>query len=48
MLVLLDRGFDAGWFFAEIARTGAMLLCRARASRNPGPRQLGAGDVQGS
>jgi hypothetical protein len=35
MLVLLDRGFDAGWFFAEIARTGAMLLCRARAARNP-------------
>jgi len=35
MLVLLDRGFDAGWFFAEVARTGAMLLARACSSRNP-------------
>jgi hypothetical protein len=35
MLVLMDRGFDAGWFFAEITRTGAMLLCRARCSRRP-------------
>jgi hypothetical protein len=35
MLVLLDRGFDANWFFADIARTGATLLCRARASRSP-------------
>src|SRR5262249_39772083 len=32
MLVLLDRGFDAGWFFADITATGAMLLGRARAS----------------
>ncbi len=39
MLVLLDRGFDAGWFFAEIDRTGAMLLCRARASRSPQVRE---------
>jgi hypothetical protein len=39
MLVLLDRGFDAGWFFADITRTGAMLLCRARASRNPQVRE---------
>jgi Insertion element 4 transposase N-terminal/Transposase DDE domain len=39
MLVLLDRGFDAGWFFADINRTGAMLLCRARASRNPQVRE---------
>ena len=39
MLVLLDRGFDAGWFFAEITRTGAMLLCRARASRTPQVRE---------
>jgi hypothetical protein len=39
MLVLLDRGFDAGWFFAEITRTGAMLLCRARASRSPQVRE---------
>jgi hypothetical protein len=39
MLVLLDRGFDAGWFFADIHRTGAMLLCRARASRNPQVRE---------
>jgi hypothetical protein len=35
MLVLLDRAFDANWFFAEIASTGAMLLCRACSSRNP-------------
>jgi hypothetical protein len=39
MLVLMDRGFDAGWFFAEIASTGAMLLCRARASRSPQVRE---------
>ena len=35
MLVLLDRGFDATWFFKDIARTGAALLCRACSSRNP-------------
>jgi hypothetical protein len=35
MLVLLDRGFDANWFFADVNRTGAMLLCRACSSRNP-------------
>jgi hypothetical protein len=35
MLVLLDRAFDANWFFAEIHRTGAALLARARCSRNP-------------
>ena len=39
MLVLLDRGFDAGWFFADISRTGAMLLCRACSSRNPQVRE---------
>jgi Insertion element 4 transposase N-terminal/Transposase DDE domain len=39
MLVLLDRGFDAGWFFAEIDRTGARLLCRGRAARNPQVRE---------
>ncbi len=35
MLVLLDRAFDANWFFADIAGTGAVLLARARCSRNP-------------
>jgi hypothetical protein len=35
MLVLLDRAFDASWFFARIDRTGAVLLARARSSRNP-------------
>jgi hypothetical protein len=35
MLVLLDRGFDANTFFAEIAGTGAMLLARAKSTRNP-------------
>jgi Insertion element 4 transposase N-terminal/Transposase DDE domain len=39
MLVLLDRGFDANWFFAEVNSTGAMLLCRARSSRNPQVRE---------
>ena len=39
MLVLLDRAFDANWFFAEIASTGAMLLCRACSSRNPQVRE---------
>ena len=35
MLVLLDRGFDANTFLAEVAGTGAMLLARAKATRNP-------------
>jgi hypothetical protein len=35
MLVLLDRGFDANAFLAEVAGTGAMLLARAKATRNP-------------
>jgi hypothetical protein len=35
MLVLLDRGFDANAFLAEVAATGAMLLARAKATRNP-------------
>lgn len=35
MLVLLDRAFDASEFLAEIAGTGAMLLARARSTRNP-------------
>src|SRR5262249_14418209 len=38
MLVLLDRGFDAGWFFAEVASTGAMLLARPCSSPTPQPR----------
>ena len=35
MLVLLDRAFDANAFLAEVASTGAMLLARAKATRNP-------------
>lgn len=35
MLVLLDRGFDSNQLFAQITGTGAMLLCRARSTRNP-------------
>jgi hypothetical protein len=35
MLVLADRGFDGNDFLAGIAGTGAMLLCRAKATRNP-------------
>src|SRR3954469_22362179 len=35
MLLLLDRGFDGGAFFAEVARTGAMLLARIKSTRNP-------------
>jgi hypothetical protein len=35
MLLLLDRGFDGNDFLADIAGTGAMLLCRAKATRNP-------------
>jgi hypothetical protein len=34
-LVLLDRGFDGNAFFADVDRTGAMLLARAKAARNP-------------
>jgi hypothetical protein len=35
MLVLLDRGFDANAFLAQVAATGAMLLARAKSTRNP-------------
>ena len=35
MLILLDRGFDANTFLAEVHATGAMLLARARSARNP-------------
>ena len=35
MLLLLDRGFDNGPFFAEVAATGAMLLARIKSTRNP-------------
>ena len=35
MLLLLDRGFDANTFFAEVHATGAALLARARSARNP-------------
>jgi hypothetical protein len=35
MLLLLDRGFDAGPFFAEAAATGAALLARVKSTRNP-------------
>jgi transposase IS4-like protein/DDE family transposase len=35
MLVLLDRGFDAATFLTAVARTGAMLLARARSQRLP-------------
>jgi hypothetical protein len=35
MLVLLDRAFDGNAFLAEIAGTGAMLLARAKSTRNP-------------
>ena len=35
MLVLLDRGFDGNAFLAEIAGTGAVLLARAKSTRNP-------------
>jgi hypothetical protein len=35
MLVLLDRAFDANAFLAQVAGTGAMLLARAKATRNP-------------
>ncbi|TWF82331.1 DDE family transposase [Pseudonocardia hierapolitana] len=35
MLLLLDRGFDAATFLTAVARTGAMLLARARSQRVP-------------
>jgi len=35
MLLLLDRAFDANAFLAEVAGTGAMLLARAKSTRNP-------------
>src|SRR5258708_6266917 len=35
MLVLLDRAFDSNAFLAEVDATGAMLLARARSTRNP-------------
>ena len=35
MLVLLDRAFDANAFLAEIAGTRAVLLARAKSTRNP-------------
>jgi hypothetical protein len=35
MLVLLDRAFDATAFLTDIASTGAMLLARSKATRNP-------------
>jgi hypothetical protein len=35
MLVLADRAFDGNLFLAEITRTGAMVVCRAKSTRNP-------------
>jgi hypothetical protein len=35
MLVLADRGFDAGTFLAEVAATGAQFLIRLTATRRP-------------
>jgi hypothetical protein len=35
MLVLADRAFDGNAFLAEITRTGAMVVCRAKSTRNP-------------
>jgi len=35
MLVLMDRGFDAGDFLAQVAGTGAQFLVRLNASRKP-------------
>jgi hypothetical protein len=35
MLLLLDRGFDADAFLAQVDATGAMLLARAKSTRNP-------------
>jgi Transposase DDE domain len=39
MLVLLDRGFDGNAFLTEVHATGAMLLARAKSTRNPRVRQ---------
>jgi hypothetical protein len=35
MLVLVDRAFDGNAFLAEVHATGAMLLARAKSTRNP-------------
>ena len=35
MLLLLDRAFDATTFLTQVTATGAMLLARARRTRNP-------------
>jgi hypothetical protein len=35
MLILLDRAFDANAFLAEVHATGAVLVCRAKSTRNP-------------
>lgn len=35
MLVLMDRGFDAGDFLAQVAGTGAQFLVRLNATRRP-------------
>ena len=35
MLLLMDRGFDAGDFLAQVAGTGAQFLVRLNASRRP-------------
>lgn len=35
MLVLMDRGFDAGEFLAEVAATGAQFLVRLNSTRRP-------------
>jgi hypothetical protein len=35
MLVLADRAFDGNLFLTEITRTGAMVVCRAKSTRNP-------------
>ena len=35
MLVLMDRGFDAGGFLAQVAGTGAQFLVRLTAARRP-------------
>src|SRR5260370_38757488 len=44
MLVLADRGFDAGAFLAEVAATRAQFLVRLRASRRlPGLVRLDVG-----
>jgi hypothetical protein len=46
MLVLLDRGFDAGQFMAELAATRAQFLVRLTATRRPPVlRQLPDGSI---